>query len=101
MGLILHSVWFKLKRKARKTFNIIVFTKSVPFKFLLARTADGKLLSLAARLMYYRNRYKIYSTLNITMNLKEIGWEGVNGTHLVNRESLRALAKTILYNWVP
>jgi hypothetical protein len=45
-------------------------------------------LSLAACLMYYKNGYKIYSTLDITLDLKEIGWEVVNGTHLVNREIL-------------
>jgi len=65
------------------------------------RNADEKSLSLAARLMYYKNRRKIYSTLNITMDLKEIGWEGVNGTHLVNREILRALSENILDSWVP
>jgi hypothetical protein len=80
-----------------------VFTKSVLFKCLLPRTVDGKPLSLAAHLMYeyYKNRYKIYCTLNITMDLKEIGWEGVNETHLVNRERLRAPAENILDNWVP
>jgi hypothetical protein len=65
------------------------------------RTTDWKPLPLAARLMYYKNRRKIYSTLNIPMDLKEIGWEGVNGTHLVNRESLRALSENILDNCVP
>jgi len=101
MGLFLLSAWFKLKCKTRKPFHIIVWKKSVLFKFRLARTANGKPLSLAASPMCYKNIYKIYSTLNITMNLKEIGWEGVNGTHLVNRESLRALVENMLANWVP
>jgi len=100
MGLFLLNACFKSKRKARKTIHIFVFAKSVLFKFLLARNADGKPISLAAHLIYYKNSYKTYSTLNITMDLKEIGWEGVNGTHLVYRESLRALAENILDNWV-
>jgi hypothetical protein len=51
--------------------------------------------------MYYKNRYKIYSTLNINVDLKETGWEDVNGIHLVKRERLRALEGSLLDNWVP